>query len=190
MHSWIGISTIFFFVLQFASGFIVFLLPGAARTETRHSFIPLHAYWGLFTYICSIISIGTGVATITEFLQTVRHIDPYNDEMYVAKFIAVAGIVLLGCVLYITMPKRNPTPLRYLSRQEHQALLQQLEQQKQPSAPAALSARTPPSSTAISQATTPRESFEYGLRTPIRKGEVYVWLLLLHHPSTSFHSLL
>src|SRR4051812_12653010 len=51
LHSWIGITTIFFFTVQYMSGVWMFAVPH--KPPQRRAFIPSHAYFGTIVYISS-----------------------------------------------------------------------------------------------------------------------------------------
>ena len=59
IHSWIGLSTIIFFVLQWAFGFITFMFP-KLNDGIRAKVLPLHKYFGaaIFILVCATALIG------------------------------------------------------------------------------------------------------------------------------------
>jgi cytochrome b-561 len=49
LHSWIGLSAVICFALQWLFGFVSFLFPGV-RHSLRASYMPLHVYGGLMIF--------------------------------------------------------------------------------------------------------------------------------------------
>lgn len=49
LHSWIGLSAVICFALQWLFGFVSFLFPGV-RHSLRASYMPLHIYGGLMIF--------------------------------------------------------------------------------------------------------------------------------------------
>ena len=49
LHSWIGLSAVICFALQWLFGFISFIFPGV-RHSLRYSYMPLHVFGGLMIF--------------------------------------------------------------------------------------------------------------------------------------------
>jgi cytochrome b-561 len=49
LHSWIGLSAVICFALQWLFGFVSFLFPGV-RHSLRSSYMPLHVFGGLMIF--------------------------------------------------------------------------------------------------------------------------------------------
>lgn len=69
LHSWLGISVISLFGLQWVVGFTAFLFPGASNNR-RSRLVPWHLFFGLFLYAMAIVTAETGLLeklTFSEF---------------------------------------------------------------------------------------------------------------------------
>lgn len=62
LHSWLGLSAVILFCLQYLVGFLAYLVPGA-KEPVRAAIMPLHIYFGLFGFV---LSIAAAVMGITE----------------------------------------------------------------------------------------------------------------------------
>ncbi|CAF1469298.1 unnamed protein product [Rotaria sp. Silwood1] len=60
-HSWLGLSTLILFVLQWICGFVSFLFPKLSL-RIRNSYMPIHRFWGRIIFLSAVISILTGLS--------------------------------------------------------------------------------------------------------------------------------
>lgn len=60
LHSWLGLSAVIIFCLQYVAGFAAFLLPGM-RENYKIALMPLHIYFGLFGFVLAIASAVMGL---------------------------------------------------------------------------------------------------------------------------------
>lgn len=60
LHSWLGLSAVIIFSLQYVAGFVAFLAPGL-RENYRIAMMPLHIYFGLFGFGLAIASALMGL---------------------------------------------------------------------------------------------------------------------------------
>ncbi|XP_018629261.1 probable ascorbate-specific transmembrane electron transporter 1 [Nicotiana tomentosiformis] len=85
-HSWIGLSTIILFALQWLLSFLTFLFPGA-RTSTRSRVVPWHALIGIIIFFLAIVAAETGLVQKFIFLGLTR-----NQEGLIVNF---TGLLIL-----------------------------------------------------------------------------------------------
>lgn len=64
LHSWIGLTTVILFTLQYLCGFVAFLYPGLTKIW-RAKYLPFHVFFGLAVFI---MAIGSSLMGITEKL--------------------------------------------------------------------------------------------------------------------------
>lgn len=88
-HSWIGLSTIILFGLQWIMSFLTFLYPGA-RSSTRSRVAPWHALIGITIFFMAIVATETGLVQKFIFLGLTR-----NQEGLIVNFIGLL-ILLFG----------------------------------------------------------------------------------------------
>ncbi|XP_064552512.1 plasma membrane ascorbate-dependent reductase CYBRD1 isoform X3 [Drosophila montana] len=60
LHSWLGLSAVIIFCLQYVAGFMAFLVPGM-RENYKIALMPLHIYFGLFGFVLAIASAVMGL---------------------------------------------------------------------------------------------------------------------------------
>ncbi|GJN23515.1 hypothetical protein PR202_gb11170 [Eleusine coracana subsp. coracana] len=61
LHSWLGITAVSLFALQWLFGFAAFWLPGAAHPETRAAAAPVHVMAGLAIFLLAVCAAETGL---------------------------------------------------------------------------------------------------------------------------------
>ncbi|RCN32965.1 hypothetical protein ANCCAN_21208 [Ancylostoma caninum] len=66
VHSWIGVSVMFIYVVQFAFGFVNFLFSGIAES-TRKMFMPIHRIVGCISFAASIVQAVIGFVQYNGF---------------------------------------------------------------------------------------------------------------------------
>ena len=59
LHSWMGITTVILFLMQWVCGLVTFLFPGLA-SHLRASYMPAHVFFGLliFVFACATALLG------------------------------------------------------------------------------------------------------------------------------------
>ncbi|KAF0899432.1 hypothetical protein E2562_019544 [Oryza meyeriana var. granulata] len=91
LHSWLGLSCIIFFSLQWATGFYTFWYPGGSRSG-RASLLPWHVFFGLFLYVLAIATSVSGLLEKSIFMQSTKMIGRFSTE---ALFMNSLGMLLL-----------------------------------------------------------------------------------------------
>nr|XP_043627090.1 probable ascorbate-specific transmembrane electron transporter 1 [Erigeron canadensis] len=96
LHSWIGLSTISLFGLQWLLGFATFLFPGAEST-TRAKIAPWHIFFGVVIFLMAIVTAETGLTEKFIFLKL-----KLGQEALVVNFIGIL-ILLYGIFVGLTV---------------------------------------------------------------------------------------
>ncbi|KAG8045799.1 hypothetical protein GUJ93_ZPchr0008g11949 [Zizania palustris] len=101
LHSWLGLSCIIFFSLQWATGFYTFWYPGGSRSG-RASLLPWHALFGIFLYVLAITSSVSGLLEKSIFMQSAKMIGRFSTE---AMFMNSLGmlLILLGALVVLAV---------------------------------------------------------------------------------------
>ncbi|PSR84890.1 Ascorbate-specific transmembrane electron transporter [Actinidia chinensis var. chinensis] len=86
LHSWIGMSTICLFAIQWIFGFFSFWWPGA-ETGTRTRLAPWHIFFGIVIFFMAILSAMTGLVEKFVFLSLQR-----SQEALIVNF---TGLLIL-----------------------------------------------------------------------------------------------
>jgi len=110
LHSWLGLSAVLIFCLQYVAGFTAYLVPGVKEVY-KIALMPLHIYFGLFGFVLAIASALMG---LTE--KAIFSIKGYSDlptSGVMANMCGVLYVIFGGLVVYlVTEPsyKRQPIP--------------------------------------------------------------------------------
>ncbi|TDG47175.1 hypothetical protein AWZ03_006440 [Drosophila navojoa] len=110
LHSWLGLSAVIIFCLQYVAGFMAFLVPGM-RENYKIALMPLHIYFGLFGFVLAIASAVMGLTEKAIF--AIPNYSTLPSAGVLANIIGVLYVVFGGLVVYLaTEPsyKRKPIP--------------------------------------------------------------------------------
>ncbi|KRG06128.1 plasma membrane ascorbate-dependent reductase CYBRD1 isoform X3 [Drosophila mojavensis] len=110
LHSWLGLSAVIIFCLQYVAGFMAFLVPGM-RENYKIALMPLHIYFGLFGFVLAIASAVMGLTEKAIF--AIPNYSKLPSAGVLANIIGVLYVVFGGLVVYLaTEPsyKRKPIP--------------------------------------------------------------------------------
>ncbi|TVU06311.1 hypothetical protein EJB05_49518 [Eragrostis curvula] len=91
LHSWLGLSCVVFFSLQWATGFWTFWYPGGSRSG-RASLLPWHVFFGVFIYVLAVATSVTGLLEKSIFMQSAKMIGRFSTE---ALFMNSLGMLLV-----------------------------------------------------------------------------------------------
>ncbi|XP_018575413.1 cytochrome b reductase 1 isoform X4 [Anoplophora glabripennis] len=103
LHSWIGFVTMGLFAIQFVVGFFSFLVLLCCEGATagfRASLVPIHASFGLTTFMLAIAAAVTGLTEKAIFSLGARY-STLDDESIVVNTIGMSLIALAIVVAYI-----------------------------------------------------------------------------------------
>lgn len=110
LHSWVGLTAVLIFILQWIVGFLAFLYPGFPNS-LRASIMPFHVFLGLFAFVCSIAAALMGITEKTLF--TLHNYSDLPGEGVLVNFIGLFFVIFAALVVYVaTEPKfkRYPRP--------------------------------------------------------------------------------
>ncbi|KAL7731717.1 hypothetical protein ACLKA6_018079 [Drosophila palustris] len=109
LHSWLGLSAVIIFGLQYVAGFMAFLVPGM-RENYKIALMPLHVYFGLFGFVLAIASAIMGITEKAIFTLGANY-STLPASGVLANIIGVLYVIFGGLVVYLaTEPsyKRKP----------------------------------------------------------------------------------
>nr|XP_016934237.1 cytochrome b reductase 1 isoform X1 [Drosophila suzukii] len=112
LHSWLGLSAVIIFSLQYVAGFVAFLAPGL-RENYKIAMMPLHIYFGLFGFVLAIASALMGITEKAIFAIKNPAYSTLPPAGVLANVIGVLYVVFGALVVYLaTEPayKRKPIP--------------------------------------------------------------------------------
>ncbi|XP_061413650.1 plasma membrane ascorbate-dependent reductase CYBRD1-like [Lethenteron reissneri] len=106
LHSWVGLTAVLLFSMQWALGLAIFLFPGSPASLRAFS-KPIHAYLGLFIFIAFLAAALTGITEKLIFsLKPGNNTKAYSELPAEGMFVNTLGMLLLafgGCVVYIVV---------------------------------------------------------------------------------------
>jgi cytochrome b-561 len=103
LHSWIGMSTICLFGIQWMVSFFSFLWPGA-KQETRFRLIPWHAVFGMVIFFMAILTAETGLIEKFTFLK----LRSVSQEALVINFTGLLLILFaISVALSVLLPRKS-----------------------------------------------------------------------------------
>jgi len=97
-HSWLGLTCLFLFAIQWALGFVTFWYPGGSR-NSRASLLPWHVFLGVYIYVLSVATAVSGLLEKATFLQGSSIITRYSTEAMLINSIGIFLVILGGLVV-------------------------------------------------------------------------------------------
>ncbi|KAG4908862.1 putative ascorbate-specific transmembrane electron transporter 1 [Glycine soja] len=94
LHSWLGMSAISLFGLQYIFGFFAYFFPGA-EMSARASLLPWHRFMGMAIFLLAVATAETGLVEYFQFLQLFR-----TQE---ALIINSTGLLLFLFAVFVTL---------------------------------------------------------------------------------------
>ncbi|XP_031768191.1 transmembrane ascorbate-dependent reductase CYB561-like isoform X1 [Galleria mellonella] len=104
LHSWIGLVAMGLFGIQYAVGFFSFLLLLICNKGTagfRASLVPVHAAFGILTFVLGVAACLTGLTEKALFDIGTERYSALVDEAVILNTIGVSMIAILAVVMYI-----------------------------------------------------------------------------------------
>uniref|UniRef100_A0ACD5ZX73 Uncharacterized protein n=2 Tax=Avena sativa TaxID=4498 RepID=A0ACD5ZX73_AVESA len=99
LHSWLGLSCIILFSIQWAAGFWTFWYPGGSRSG-RASLLPWHVFFGVFLYVLAIATSVSGLLEKSIFMQSAKMIGRFSMEAMLMNLLGML-LVLLGALVIL-----------------------------------------------------------------------------------------
>ncbi|XP_037931328.1 cytochrome b reductase 1 isoform X2 [Teleopsis dalmanni] len=109
LHSWLGLSAVIIFSMQYVAGFVAFLVPGM-KESFKIALMPLHVYFGLFGFVLAIASALMGLTEKAIFAKLYPEL---LSSGAMANMCGVLFVVFGGLVVYLATEstyKRKPLP--------------------------------------------------------------------------------
>ncbi|XP_031109503.1 probable transmembrane ascorbate ferrireductase 2 [Ipomoea triloba] len=98
LHSWLGLTCLVLFGIQWAIGFSTFWYPGGSR-NSRAGLLPWHVFFGIFIYALAVATCTTGLLEKVTFLQTNHIISRYSTEALLVNSLGMLIVALGGLVI-------------------------------------------------------------------------------------------
>ncbi|KAG6746483.1 hypothetical protein POTOM_051023 [Populus tomentosa] len=105
LHSWLGITIISLYGIQWIYGFLVFFYPKGSPT-LRSECLPWHVLFGIFVYILAVGNAALGFLEKLTFLES-SGIAKYGPEALLVNFTAVVT-VLYGAFVILSVLGQAP----------------------------------------------------------------------------------
>ncbi|XP_047512242.1 plasma membrane ascorbate-dependent reductase CYBRD1-like isoform X2 [Pieris napi] len=104
LHSWIGFVAMGLFGLQYAVGFFSFLLLLICSKGTasfRASLVPIHASFGILTFVLGVCACLTGLTEKALFTLGAERYSGLPDEAVIINVIGVTTVAITAVLMYI-----------------------------------------------------------------------------------------
>ncbi|WOL17545.1 hypothetical protein Cni_G26338 [Canna indica] len=98
LHSWLGLTCLLLFGIQWGIGFVTFWYPGGSRTS-RASLLLWHVFFGLYIYGLAVLTVATGLLEKATFLQSSSILSHYSNEAFLINFLGILIVFLGGLVV-------------------------------------------------------------------------------------------
>ncbi|GAB4840240.1 hypothetical protein Ancab_021005 [Ancistrocladus abbreviatus] len=106
LHSWMGLSCVFLFGIQWMMGFLNFWHRGEVRAA-RVRILPWHVFIGLYTYGLAVATAQTGLLEKLTFIQTKRNLSKHGSEYMVVNALGLGLVLLSGFVILAAVSSRH-----------------------------------------------------------------------------------
>lgn len=106
LHSWLGLTCLSLFVIQWATGFATFWYPGGSRSS-RAFLLPWHVFLGIYIYALAVATALTGILEKATFLQTNKVISRYSTEAILVNSMGILIVALGGFVILAVITPVN-----------------------------------------------------------------------------------
>lgn len=106
LHSWLGLTCLSLFVIQWATGFATFWYPGGSRSS-RAFLLPRHVFLGIYIYALAVATALTGILEKATFLQTNKVISRYSTEAILVNSMGILIVALGGFVILAVITPVN-----------------------------------------------------------------------------------
>lgn len=111
LHSWIGVLTNVFYVLQFITGFVSFMKPGLAQHRCA-TIMPWHRFAGIAILVLAATAAITGITELVIF----RHKEVYSkftQITFIANFAGICVVLTTALSVYLLTARQYIRPRLY-----------------------------------------------------------------------------
>ncbi|CAF3864905.1 unnamed protein product [Adineta steineri] len=99
-HSWLGLTTLILFALQWICGFISFLVPQLSL-NIRKAYMPSHRLWGKIIFLSAVVAILTGLSEYGYGTSFFAANDAEQDRRLIMNFFGVFTSLFSLFVIYL-----------------------------------------------------------------------------------------
>ncbi|XP_035913910.1 cytochrome b reductase 1 [Anopheles stephensi] len=110
LHSWVGLSAVLLFSLQYVFGFAAYLFPGV-REQLRATYMPVHVFFGVAGFVMAIAAALLGL--LEKAIFSVPNYSALPPQAVLINTIGLLYIVYGGLVVFLVTErqyKRHPLP--------------------------------------------------------------------------------
>lgn len=112
LHSWVGLTAVTLFILQWIGGFFSYLYP-VISAQQRETFMPTHVFFGLAGYVTAVAAAVLGVCEKAIFKLGAKDYSKLPSEAVLVNCIGLLIIIFAALVVYLATHrnyKRIPLP--------------------------------------------------------------------------------
>ncbi|XP_062550117.1 transmembrane ascorbate-dependent reductase CYB561-like [Armigeres subalbatus] len=110
LHSWIGLTAVILFALQYVFGFTAYLFPGV-RDSLRSTYMPVHVFFGILGFILAVAAALTGL--LEKAIFSMQNYSSLPPQAVLVNMIGMLLVVYGGLVVFLVtepMYKRKALP--------------------------------------------------------------------------------
>lgn len=109
LHSWIGLITNVFYIMQFISGFVAFMKPGLAQNR-RTSLMPWHRFAGTATLVLAATAAITGITELVIFQDKEGVYSKFTHITFIANFAGICVVLMTALSVYLLTAQQYLRP--------------------------------------------------------------------------------
>ena len=99
-HSWVGLSAVILFGLQWVAGFVAFLFPKLSD-GLRRWYLPHHKFWGLAVFVMCVAACLMGITEKAFFSLPAGQYSQMPGEAWLINFYGTTIVIFAILVVYL-----------------------------------------------------------------------------------------
>lgn len=99
LHSWVGMTAVVFFGLQWVCGFVSFLFPKLSE-DLRRAYMPSHKFWGKTIFILAVAAVLMGITEYCIFKKLYNN-EETRHQKNIINFFGVFVVIFATIILYL-----------------------------------------------------------------------------------------
>jgi len=96
LHSWVGLTAVVLFGMQWVCGFVSFLFPKLSE-NLRKTYMPSHKFWGKTIFLLAVGAVIMGISEYAAFAK----IYPDGSERVLINFFGIFVLIFAIIILYL-----------------------------------------------------------------------------------------
>lgn len=111
LHSWIGVITNVFYIMQFIAGFVAFMKPGLAQ-HRRTALMPWHRFAGTAILVLAASAAITGITELVIFKDSALY-SKFTQTTFIVNFAGICIVLMTALSVYLLTAQQYLRPRLY-----------------------------------------------------------------------------